>query len=198
MDRIFHHRPRSSNDMWNGADDNKKPQLPNFDHFVRTVGHPDLAHRGPFRLETAFGSPPSGHTSLPTPPSTSGHRASWLSNDGRPIEHQSAIIDDNDVPLNDNHRRASLVLPLQPQCQPRPARAYSSNTPLTQAEAQNWHRQVVNEADLPGRGTCYVYDDGSVCPKEINGDIVNPRWGTTKAGRFANQHEHDQLHNTYR
>lgn len=170
--------------MWNGSEDNRKPQLPNFDHFVRTVGHPDLVHRNFSALETALGSPPVEQTSLPTPPSTSGHRASWLSNDGRPMEFQSAVIDDNDLALSENHRRASLVLPLQSQPQRRLNRAYSSNTPVGQSEAPKWQKQVVHEADFPGRRASYVYDDGNVCPKEINGDTVNPRWGTTKAGRL--------------
>jgi Fungal specific transcription factor domain/Fungal Zn(2)-Cys(6) binuclear cluster domain len=44
------------------------------------------------------------------------------------------------------------------------------------------NRTLVNEANVNGK-LCYVYDDGSVCQKTINGDPVNPKWGTTKAGK---------------
>jgi hypothetical protein len=35
---------------------------------------------------------------------------------------------------------------------------------------------------IPGHGLCYVYEDGTTIQKTIDGDIVNPKWGTTKAG----------------
>jgi hypothetical protein len=47
----------------------------------------------------------------------------------------------------------------------------------------NGLRNVVREEELPGLGQCYIYDDGSHCPKQIDGESVNPRWGLTKAGR---------------
>src|SRR5277367_3274646 len=47
----------------------------------------------------------------------------------------------------------------------------------------NGLRNVVREEELPGLGQCYIYDDGSHCPKQINGEPVNPKWGLTKAGR---------------
>lgn len=42
---------------------------------------------------------------------------------------------------------------------------------------------VLREEDLPGKGMCYIYDDGTYCPKAIGGDSVNPQWGVTKAGK---------------
>jgi hypothetical protein len=47
----------------------------------------------------------------------------------------------------------------------------------------NGLRNVVREEELPGLGQCYIYDDGSHCPKQIDGEPVNPKWGLTKAGR---------------
>jgi hypothetical protein len=43
--------------------------------------------------------------------------------------------------------------------------------------------RVVREEDIPGSGVCYIYDDGTHCPKAVNGDSVNPQWGVTKAGK---------------
>lgn len=43
--------------------------------------------------------------------------------------------------------------------------------------------RVLREEDIPGKGVCYIYDDGSFCPKAIDGDTVNPQWGVTKAGK---------------
>jgi hypothetical protein len=36
---------------------------------------------------------------------------------------------------------------------------------------------------VPGEGICYFYDDGSHCKTEIDGEVVNPHWGVTKAGK---------------
>src|SRR2546423_5336293 len=47
----------------------------------------------------------------------------------------------------------------------------------------NGLRNVVWEEELRGLGQCYIYDDGSHCPKQIDGEPVNPKWGLTKAGR---------------
>ncbi|RMZ85305.1 hypothetical protein DV738_g110, partial [Chaetothyriales sp. CBS 135597] len=44
-------------------------------------------------------------------------------------------------------------------------------------------KTVVRQEYVHGKGVCYVYDDGTLCPKAINGLVVNPKWGTTKAGK---------------
>jgi len=41
----------------------------------------------------------------------------------------------------------------------------------------------VGQRQIPGRGLCYVYSDGAICPTLIDGEVVNPVWGTTKAGK---------------
>lgn len=43
--------------------------------------------------------------------------------------------------------------------------------------------RVVGEQDIPGEGPCWVYEDGSICRKVIDGELVNAQWGVTKAGR---------------
>lgn len=43
--------------------------------------------------------------------------------------------------------------------------------------------RVVREDIIPGEGPVWVYEDGSTCPKIIDGEAVNAHWGVTKAGR---------------
>lgn len=43
--------------------------------------------------------------------------------------------------------------------------------------------KVVGERDIPGKGWSYMYDDGTCCPINIDGNSVNPQWGITKAGK---------------
>ena len=43
--------------------------------------------------------------------------------------------------------------------------------------------RVVGEQDIPGEGACWVYEDGSICRKVIDGEAVNAQWGVTKAGK---------------
>ncbi|KAK5139505.1 hypothetical protein LTR04_003529, partial [Oleoguttula sp. CCFEE 6159] len=43
--------------------------------------------------------------------------------------------------------------------------------------------RCVGEREFPGEGICYVYEDGSHCRKVIDGEVVNPNWRTTKAGK---------------
>lgn len=42
---------------------------------------------------------------------------------------------------------------------------------------------VVDERYIEGEGLCYIYADGSHCPKSIDGEPVNANWGITKAGK---------------
>lgn len=42
---------------------------------------------------------------------------------------------------------------------------------------------VVDERYIDDEGLCYVYANGSYCPKVIDGIPVNANWGITKAGR---------------
>lgn len=43
--------------------------------------------------------------------------------------------------------------------------------------------RIVREEVIPGKGLCYIYEDGSIAQKAVSGDAVNPKWGTTKAGK---------------
>lgn len=43
--------------------------------------------------------------------------------------------------------------------------------------------RFVRQADVPGEGLCYFYDDGTHCKTVIDGEVVNAHWGVTKAGK---------------
>lgn len=43
--------------------------------------------------------------------------------------------------------------------------------------------RFVRQAEVPGEGLCYFYDDGSHCKTVIDGEQVNAHWGVTKAGK---------------
>jgi len=169
-------------------DQTRRPQLPNFDHFLRASGHPGLPLRGPSKLQSAFDSPPLGQSALPTPPASSGAQINaWLIGERQDSHHdrRSGVLEEHEASSSERNRRGSLVLAMESRPPLRPARTYS-NTDInaSQLEATSWQRGPgVQEENVPGTGLCYVYDDGTICPKEVNGDAVNPRWGTTKAGK---------------
>lgn len=37
--------------------------------------------------------------------------------------------------------------------------------------------------ELPNQGPCHLYDDGSHIPAYVDGELVNPYWGLTKANK---------------
>ncbi|KAI1853748.1 hypothetical protein JX266_001732 [Neoarthrinium moseri] len=43
--------------------------------------------------------------------------------------------------------------------------------------------RFVRQAEVPGEGLCYFYDDGTHCKSVIDGEQVNAHWGVTKAGK---------------
>ncbi|KAI1498537.1 hypothetical protein F5X99DRAFT_318512 [Biscogniauxia marginata] len=43
--------------------------------------------------------------------------------------------------------------------------------------------RFVRQAEVPGEGLCYFYDDGTHCKTVIDGEPVNAHWGVTKAGK---------------
>lgn len=47
----------------------------------------------------------------------------------------------------------------------------------------NVRPHVIDEKYIDGEGLCYIYADGSHCPKIIDGVPVNANWGITKAGK---------------
>ena len=43
--------------------------------------------------------------------------------------------------------------------------------------------KVIRDEVHPDHGEVWVYEDGSVCPKVVDGEYVNADWGVTKAGK---------------
>ncbi|KAI1328811.1 hypothetical protein F5Y16DRAFT_143410 [Xylariaceae sp. FL0255] len=43
--------------------------------------------------------------------------------------------------------------------------------------------RFLRQAEVPGEGLCYFYDDGTHCKTVIDGEPVNAHWGVTKAGK---------------
>lgn len=83
-------------------------------------------------------------------------------------------------PLSGSVPPPALLAPLSPMRHPNQhSRSHSSAHPVEGGQA----RHLIGEEPIPGKGICYIYDDGSICQKVIDGDTVNPKWGTTKAGK---------------
>ncbi|GAB7351111.1 hypothetical protein MBLNU459_g1574t2 [Dothideomycetes sp. NU459] len=62
-------------------------------------------------------------------------------------------------------------------------RPSSSDAGRSISSASAYSLQCVGQRNIPGEGLCYVFKDGSTCPTVIDGEAVNPLWGTTKAGK---------------
>ena len=73
-------------------------------------------------------------------------------------------------------RNNSYEAPLAPSPDPGPSVRNAANTvrPLP---------RLVGEQLIPGEGPCWIYEDGSICKKVIDGEPVNAQWGVTKAGK---------------
>jgi hypothetical protein len=44
-------------------------------------------------------------------------------------------------------------------------------------------RRYLGVKDLPGEGTFHLYEDGFRIPTQVDGEVVNPQWGLTKANK---------------
>jgi len=121
----------------------------------------------------------------------------------RPAEHPQSSFDETQArsmppPMSAGsqvvshlHQPQFLRPPTASEMRPRP-----SITPLDMA-AQDMRRdsarsnsfaaptnaECVGQREIPGKGLCFVYKDGGTCPTMIDGELVNPMWGTTKAGK---------------
>ncbi|KAF7588854.1 hypothetical protein BBP40_005071 [Aspergillus hancockii] len=58
-----------------------------------------------------------------------------------------------------------------------------SGSATASKSSSNVRPHVVDERYIEGEGLCYVYADGSHCPKIVDGVQVNANWGITKAGK---------------
>lgn len=98
----------------------------------------------------------------------------------REMKHHAAIRSDPSTVLM-QHSQLPLHSP------PHHEKALSGDMPSPEAASRSKvapvHPHVVDERYVEGEGLCYVYTDGSHCPKIIEGVPVNANWGVTKAGK---------------
>ncbi|KAL9129222.1 MAG: hypothetical protein Q9217_002263 [Psora testacea] len=59
----------------------------------------------------------------------------------------------------------------------------SAQTQQSSPNAAKPAPRMLREDIIPGEGPVWVYEDGTTCPKVIDGEPVNAEWGITKAGK---------------
>lgn len=61
--------------------------------------------------------------------------------------------------------------------------AIASKRASLAATVSSNHPRCIGQKVIQGKGMCYVYDDGTYCEAVVRGEVVNPEWGLTRAGR---------------
>lgn len=87
-------------------------------------------------------------------------------------------------------REAAQNTSLTPNYPPTPASTVA-NEPVTTKDGlgpkiwtgTQFLPRFVRQAEVPGEGLCYFYDDNTHCKTVIDGEVVNAHWGVTKAGK---------------
>ncbi|KAI9933232.1 hypothetical protein MW887_007705 [Aspergillus wentii] len=133
----------------------------------RVKGHSD-----PFPRRPSGNLPPITHVSshsqdFETPP----HHAMLGSS---PIQsYQHGPLAYNGVMFHDQGPRGEMSS----------AEGTSGIVTPTRSQVPRVRPHVVDERYIDGEGLCYIYADGTHCPKLIDGVHVNANWGITKAGK---------------
>lgn len=60
---------------------------------------------------------------------------------------------------------------------------FERNGSVSQAVAPEVQRKYLGIHEIPGEGTCHVYEGGYRTPTHVDGEFVNPQWGLTKANK---------------
>lgn len=163
---------------YRGSNLSHKPRLPSFSNFLSGTGCPDLNFAQPRPGSSRGDFLPVNHETLNRPAATQS--TAWPTPDRLP------------PPLPDFGPRAHERHVEQSQAQfwPYSSSAASDRTPAAVGVCppgpplDRVHgRTNVREELVPGKGPCYLYDDGTSSQKTGDGDAVNPKWGTTKAGK---------------
>jgi hypothetical protein len=163
-------RPGSSQDAFP-----QKPRLPSFSNFLSGAGRPDLTfpQSNPSLDRGTSTNHPLSNRHAAQPPM-------YGARDPNPMHLSESASQRRGYHADPNQGgfwpQASSVLPERPPTLP-------SVFQLAPLPDPNHGNVPVAEKVVPGKGICYVYSDGTVCQKYINGDAVNPQWGTTKAGK---------------
>lgn len=182
-----HHRSYSDK-----PDTNSRPRLPPLRNVIEGAGRPDLTYQHSFPV-------PSGKSPFPNSPSQGQLSASpssltWSPSSEPKVSYKNSPPQQPRArPGLESHfsnpeygRRATVTLPPMSSSGDGNCSTYHLTTPSTEPYGLGPHtkpKKVLREEVIPGKGLCYIYDDGSYCQKIINGDPVNPNWGTTKAGK---------------
>jgi hypothetical protein len=158
------HAPLDNKRSYSGSGasvDQFRPQLP-------SIGHHELPRSDRYQSRQP---PPPPSPGLPLP--VSGYRSqSHISH-----YHASPPLNGHVYPYTTSDSGARMA-----------GHAPHSSFPEARSPTQATNPEVPNSKVLVGEQVvegklCYVYSDRTHCPKSINGDIVNPKWGTTKAGK---------------
>lgn len=201
-DPFLHHRsPVEKHDSGRGqhhwTDPGRNEQLPSVSQLLTPVSR-------------SSAPPPYHHTqpfATPTPSYTSHHDSSLASSIlTAPVHEHKNLPPISHIPVRNledemrPHSRAqssTSVPPLQRDLSSSSTTQYkgssdirsSETTTRTVSPAGNGPQSppvrshVVDERYIDGEGLCYVYANGSCCPKIIDGTPVNANWGITKAGK---------------
>ncbi|EXJ91523.1 hypothetical protein A1O3_00071 [Capronia epimyces CBS 606.96] len=155
-----------------------KPRLPSFSNFLSGTVPPDLNLAQPSPGPSRWGGLPVNHEavthqatqSTPYPPCDRLPPASLSGPNSRTYDHHLDPTQARVWPYTNSDTSDRIA----------PSLGFF---PPGQRLDQSRSRAIVGEEVVPGRGICYIYDDGTVCQKNADGDGANPRWGTTKAGK---------------
>lgn len=163
----------------------QRPRLPSFSNFLSGVGQPELqfAPSGPGQNRQ---NPGLANDAPPPFDQNAVQPIVYGPSDQHPLGHPESFSRNRNPHPDLHHEHHDLhqqtAWPYTnsnpPERHPNPPGQFSvgpSDRP------RGW--LVIGEEGVPGKGECYVYDDGTAGQPSVNGDAVNPKWGTTKAGK---------------
>ncbi|KAK5406793.1 hypothetical protein LTR06_008287 [Exophiala xenobiotica] len=164
--------------MATGDAEPQKPRLPSFVHFLSG------ASRGSLDFAPQSPAPNRGDRSLAAH-ATAFHQAAQpdlyaVPPAGNPAPFPGPAVQLHGLRLEQNQTPywPHPTLPL-----PESRATFPSVPPSLTTPASTYNRKVVGEEAISGNVQSYMYDDGGACQKTVDGDNVNPKWGTTKAGK---------------
>lgn len=143
------------------------------DPWLQNVINPRPSYQ-PHPMESTLQHSYGAHSHLPQQSFTTGSAIA-------PPQHHPAQVQPCPFPLHTDSRMM-ISIPPQPTTESAGAdrRRDSARSGVSGALSTS---ECVGQRQIPGKGLCYVYKDGNTCPTVIDGEVVNPMWGTTKAGK---------------
>ncbi|RHZ53980.1 Zn(II)2Cys6 transcription factor [Aspergillus thermomutatus] len=135
-------------------------------------GRPE-AHADPFSRPTTGNLPSLSQMSIYTPGNEARMHASIRTDVPQQLAHQSPFTPQAHAYPDKEIREEN----------PSPVAHEIGSAAANQPQTAQVRPHVVDERYIEGEGWCYIYADGSHCPKTIDGVAVNANWGVTKAGK---------------